>query len=505
MNKTCLKSIRFLFLAVSAIVAFANIAPAATFTITTTSDSGSGSLRQALIEAATNVEGDLITFNIPISDPGFDPLQNRFTILPLTRFPDLPLGALVVTNNQLQGLTIRGDGTFRIFTLVNSAVVTLNNITVSNGGGGDNGVGFAAGGTGGFGGGIYMGDSSTLVLNECVVSDNVAAVAGGGIYLNDSATLTLERSTVRNNTAIDGGGIFVGISGTLNTNNSTFNGNAATTGNGGALFNGVSGTITAMTNTLDGNSAGGDGGGVYNNATITLTSNTVTSNTAGRGGGVFNNFVATLNNNLVALNTAGDGTDLVGRSTLGNGYSGGFNLIGVADGSEGVSDAPNRVGSSLAPINPVIGALQNNGGLTDTRALLPGSPALDKGNSPVLVLDQRGSPRPFEIILIPNETGDGADIGAFEGQFAPTAANASVSGRVTTAGATPISNAIVSLTDSAGNVRNTRTNSFGVYLFSNVPSGGLYVLNARHKGDTFEARLVDVVDDLFDLDIVALP
>lgn len=50
-----------------------------------------------------------------------------------------------------------------------------------------------------------------------------------------------------------------------------------------------------------------------------------------------------------------------------------------------------------------------------TMALFFGSPALDKGNSSGIAVDQRGAPRPFDFSSIANASGgDGSDIGAFE-------------------------------------------------------------------------------------------
>ena len=79
--------------------------------------------------------------------------------------------------------------------------------------------------------------------------------------------------------------------------------------------------------------------------------------------------------------------------------------------------------------NPDLGPLQDNGGPTQTMALLPGSPAIDTGDSSGLSTDQRGDPRPVDFSGLPNAAGgDGADIGAFElqqtcpGQTLPTEA-----------------------------------------------------------------------------------
>jgi len=68
--------------------------------------------------------------------------------------------------------------------------------------------------------------------------------------------------------------------------------------------------------------------------------------------------------------------------------------------------------------------LQNNSGFTETHALLPGSPAIDKGSSFGASTDQRGRPRPVDDPALPNaDGGDGADIGAFEVQGTCAAAN----------------------------------------------------------------------------------
>ena len=97
--------------------------------------------------------------------------------------------------------------------------------------------------------------------------------------------------------------------------------------------------------------------------------------------------------------------------------SGGFNLIGAVDGSSGFVNGvgADQVGSVVAPIDPLIGPLQMNGGPTATHALLPNSSAVDKGDSFGIHEDQRGHRRPYNFRGIPNAAGgDGSDIGAFE-------------------------------------------------------------------------------------------
>ena len=450
-------------------------AQAATLTITTTADAGFGSLRQAIIDANVNAEANTVTFNIPTSDPGYDAAQNRFTIGLVGPLPDLPLAPITFNNNSPQAVTVKGNNTFRIFRLVNSAVVVINNLTISAGSSGA-----------GLGGGILMGNSATLTLNGSTVSNNASSADGGGIYMLNSGTLFLINSTVSGNTAVNGGGIYIFDSGTLNLTTSTVNGNTAGAGgNGGGIYNGTSGTVNAANSTIDGNSAGFRGGGIYNTATITLTSNTVTGNTAASGGGgVFNNFTATLNNNLVALNSAPDGNDLLGRATLGLAYNGNYNLVGNADGSEGLGATTNMLGTTSNPINPQIGGLALNGGPTKTRALLVGSPAIDQGNSPSLTIDQRGLVRPYDFPSIPNAAGgNGADIGAFERQAndVPGSSLAVVDGRVLTSDGRGLRNATVTMTDSRGVVRVTTASSFGFFTFADVATGETYVFSVSSR------------------------
>jgi predicted outer membrane repeat protein len=238
---------------------------AATLTVSTTADGGNGSLRQAIIDATSNAAANIVNFNIPLTDPGYNSTTNRFTITLVNPLPDLPLAPLTIDNATGRGLTVKGNNSFRIFTLVNSAVVHLTNMTISQGS------------SGGLGGGIYMGDSAVLFLTNCLVSNNTATNGGGGVWVNDSGTLHVLNSTINNNTATngDGGGIYVSVSGTLNITSSTVNGNAATVANGGGIFNGVSGTVNATNITVSGNTAGNLGGGIYNSATETVSSSTI--------------------------------------------------------------------------------------------------------------------------------------------------------------------------------------------------------------------------------------
>jgi hypothetical protein len=84
-------------------------------------------------------------------------------------------------------------------------------------------------------------------------------------------------------------------------------------------------------------------------------------------------------------------------------------LIGDGSGSTIITNlGGNLVGSSTAPIDPRLGPLHNNGGPTQTLALLADSPAIGHAdNAKAPSTDQRGFTRV-------DEAGETTDIGAFE-------------------------------------------------------------------------------------------
>lgn len=86
--------------------------------------------------------------------------------------------------------------------------------------------------------------------------------------------------------------------------------------------------------------------------------------------------------------------------------NGGNNLQFPARNTNDPSDRDCTAGILIA--NPQLFPLGNNGGSTQTLALLPGSPAMNAGNNATCpTTDQRGVARP---------QGGVCDIGAFEAQ-----------------------------------------------------------------------------------------
>jgi len=306
--------------------------------------------------------------------------------------------------------------------------------------------------------------------------NDVRLGAGGGVY--NSGVMSITNSTLSGNsgssTHNDGSAFCNGLGGaiynqgTIDVLNSTLSGNSvigngANGAQGGGVYNKAGGTINITTSTISGNSAqagghgqGADGGGISNSGTLTITSSTVATNSAfgssggAFGGGVSNSSLLNITKSTISGNSAGGGTGSggggistgqsnttnVSNSIIANNNAqlipigapevrgtfttNGNNLIGRSDGSTGFTNGSNNdlVGSIAAPINPLLDTLANNGGPTQTLALLPGSPAIDKGSAVAgIAADQRGFTRPVDLSGFANAAGgDGSDIGAFEVQ-----------------------------------------------------------------------------------------
>lgn len=330
-------------------------------------------------------------------------------------------------SSTVSGLTIR-DGTFLFGSagasvsgggILNSATLTLNDCTLTeNTATGKNGIYFQAN-NGGLGRGGAIFNDGTLTVNRCAftrTTNGNRAIGGVGAA---APTADGVFRTGGDGGAGFGGAIFNDTGATLTVNASTFSGN---TGAGGA---GGDGTGTG--------GAGGEGvGAIFNQGTMTLTGVTLSGN-AGNGGiggrrgqAPFTNGadgtgrgsvraaagVNVVRNSLIAGNTR---TPSGSTDVFGTFISSGFNLIGVGDTSTGFNQTSDQVGTTAAPVNPMLGPMQNNGGPTDTMALLAGSPALDAGFAFGNSIDQRSQTRPKDNPATANATGgDGSDIGAFE-------------------------------------------------------------------------------------------
>jgi len=363
------------------------------------------SLREAIALANSQPGADTITFDVTLSGDTITLVGTDLEITEALTIDATPLAANV---------TIDADELSRIFHITaTTGDFTFAGLTLTGGKTIVAGLG---------GGAIRSLTTGSLTLSSSTVSGNSTTgnfAYGGGIDARGDVTLT--GSTVSGNSTTDddagGGGIF--SKGDVTLTNSTVSGNSTAgyssegTGGGGGIFS--NGAVTLTSSTVSGNSTAGslaDGGGISSYGGVTLISSTVTDNHANdstaTGGGIWNGGIDTITiaNSIVAGNMAGSGSPDI-RPGSGT-FTVNFSLLGSAV-------TPGGGSGNIFSNTPLLGTLANNGGLTETHALLPSSPAIDAGSS-TEPFDQRGAP-------FLRDDGNGVDIGAFEIQatIAPSA------------------------------------------------------------------------------------
>ncbi len=324
-----------------------------------------------------------------------------------------------------------------------SANIALNHVTVY-GCIAKTGAGHWAQGGGVFAAGQLSMNQSTLESNLVIGGANSFA-RGGGAFV--CGTFYSNDSTINNNLAGSatlgsngyGGGLNLG--GNVIIKGSTISGNSSGKNHGGIdifSWSPASQIVTIANSTISGNSAANVIGGLYSNAgTITLQNSTVAFNSAGAArygttapfsyyapgislAGVGGTMAVTLESTLAANNTYGSGAEY-DLSTAGQDaftFSGGHNLVRVTH--TGISADMNSC--------PLLGPLRDNGGPTQTHALLSRSPGIDTGSNALdpntsvpYAHDQRGSP--FGRV-----SGATADIGAYEVDQGDVVFNTSLDG-----------------------------------------------------------------------------
>ena len=254
---------------------------------------------------------------------------------------------------------------------------TINTCTIENNSGGSWG-----------GGGLCV--TGVVSVDACLIANNSSSFGGGGIF--NEGTLTLTNTTITGNTSTDGAGIL--SYGESDAKNCLISGNISS-GHGGGAF--VAGGATTFANsTVTGNVAGEAGGGIYvghdflaigSPGDLSIAECSIVGNRAIRlGGGIFvSSGGVALANTILALNKGfWGGDDLTGL--IGSTFDVHYCFIST-NAASGLAASPvtpdangNLIGGSTGFIDPRLGPLSNNGGSIMTRALLPGSPAIDAGD-----------------------------------------------------------------------------------------------------------------------------
>lgn len=417
-----------LFLALAATGAsIATDVEAATLPVTNCNDSGSGSLRDTVGAAMSGDTVDLFS-------------QLHCSTITLTS------GAIVVNQEYLSligpvgrnRVTIDGSRLNRVIKHVGTGTLTLTELAITNGkyqsssnprGGclySDASISLihstvtnceakGDGNAKAYGGGVF---AKVLYLNESNISGNVADAAasafGGGaaaindIYARYSTISFNEASTTGSDTAAVGGGLFTERVGRVV--GSTISGNRAAEGGGWAANSAYSDAGAAIVNSTISENIASYNAGIRTAVPLTLSNSTIAFNggvLAGfAGAGLYSSGAAlTLQSSIIADNVdvADSASDLAGAP--GTSVTGANNLITSGHGIV----FPHGTITTC----PKLGPLADNGGLTQTHALLHTSFAIDTGNNAaILSTDQRGS-------TYPRVVGFAADIGAYEWQGMP--------------------------------------------------------------------------------------
>ena len=393
--------------------------------VTNTNDSGAGSLRAAITSASG---GDTIRFDTILS--GQTILLS--STIPINKSITID-GAGLSTH-----VEISGGNTVTIF-YVSTSEFTIKNLDIINGG--DSGIiiNYANANitnvnfinnnklSGGYGGAIF--NQGVLNVNSCTFSGNSSG-SGGAIY--NWGTITINNSSFKNNSSTMNGGAIYNANKMI-INESTFFNNTADW-SGGAIYTYIGSNmayVSISASTFFNNSAVTSGGGISaaggtndnNTNTITITNSTIANNI---NTGIYGGGYLTIKNSTITNNTRTTASDtgsglaysgaalsiintILANNTNGadcyNGISTGI-LLNTGNIIENNAIGEHTCGTPASSEDPNLGLLADNGGPTQTMALLTGSPAIDAGDDAnCAISDQRGVPRPQDAHC---------DIGAYE-------------------------------------------------------------------------------------------
>ncbi|GAB5403669.1 MAG: hypothetical protein Aurels2KO_19000 [Aureliella sp.] len=358
---------------------------------------GQLSLREAVRLANTVPGHDDIRF-----DPNFSPGTNIGLQSQLT-----PNESVTIQGLGADVLSIDGGDSTRLFELSSpgEATFTFTQIALANGNAGT-----------GAGGAIRIVDSNdTLVLEDVVLAGN-RSNGGGAVFVSDADYLVKNSSFVGNNSNFSGSAILTAGEASGLVVNSTFSANVSGS-NAGTLFVQTAGTEEATMRVINSTIVGEDA--------VLPGSNGVGLQAFSSGS---SRAVIEVGNSIIADNSHGNAVFGGGQAEI---ISRGNNISD--DGS--VAFIPTD-DFDLTGENPLLGALSTHGGSTFVYALLPGSPAIDRGNG-LLAVDEGGvqllnDQRDGAFSRVRDGTFDGnstVDIGAFEfASGAPVVTQIKVSG-----------------------------------------------------------------------------
>jgi CSLREA domain-containing protein len=392
--------------------------PGPTFVVNSLEDSNDGAcdiapggnctLREAINAANSLTGANTISFN----------LDGEIGLL--SSLPVISDASGLTIDGTGQDVSIGGGHAVRL--LETTASLSLIKLTLANG-------------QSTYGSGVHT-TAGTLNITNCSFTGNSSTGLGygGGVY-SEGGSVNIESSTFSGNFAQGMGAGILKVTGALSINNSTFSGNSAEGGLGGGVFF-AGDTLTLKNSTFTDNDTTGEGGGVYiNSGTAIIANSTFVDNVSpitgggvylGGGGGTLEISYSTFYGNSApeggSITNQSGAQVILNSSIFANSRGGGKNCYGkeFKDTGNNIDDENScqldTGAGSITGNDPMLVALADNGGPTQTMALQPGSPAIDAADDTVCrsTLIKRLDQRSFSRIQ-----GAGCDIGAFESTLQP--------------------------------------------------------------------------------------
>ena len=358
---------------------------------------GQVSLREAIEASNTNAafgdaaagsaDGDIIVFSDSLLGTTLHMRQGEFVIR-----DDIHMVGSTTGPSLLPGLTLSAGGRSRVFNINTlDAAGSQSGVAISNLILTDGRASVAAGKNGGA---LLIRPDETVALTNLTIRESVAVGNGGGVSIGDSSSVVIDGGSLLDNTArIMGGGLW-NSNGRLTildgANNVTIDGNSATgtaaANGGGGIY--TSGGFLTILNVSDNNvtisnnratGTSGSGGGIFSGGgRVAISEATIRSNSANRAGGgieIVNGFAGLSNVNLIGNDVNGT----AGTASPGNG--GGLHVSGMANviidggsvfGNSAAAEGGglwNQVGSrmtirkgTLIQANEAFGAAADDGG-----------------------------------------------------------------------------------------------------------------------------------------------
>lgn len=321
------------------------------FVVTNTSDTGTGSLRQMVADAAAESEA-LITF----SDGTFGSGTGIITLA-----STLTLANPISIIGPDAGVKIRGGALVRVFEVTAaSGTIGLENLWIADG-------------RAGTGPGLHASGAAHVVMRNCLISNHVATSGAGAVHAQGGYVSATNCLFATNLAETSGGAAAASSGGKFHATNSTFTGNSAKV-NGGAIQAFSSGEVRLVNCTVSGNTADsdanntGDGGGLgqLSGGTFAVGNSIVSGN--------FDSSTTTIDPDIFGTFTS-LGFNLVSRQE-------GLNLAGGTPFQHGVNG--DLVGTLASPVQPLLNSLTNNGGLLATFKPQAASPCVNAGSASLL-------------------------------------------------------------------------------------------------------------------------